>query len=142
MSAGMPLLNLPGLHSGAACPCLQCTGDASESALIKFAHPLRDIGEYRQGCPKLFEIKFNSTNKWALSIHQPEGLQPGEQGHPLLLMKGAPEQVRRPAVPGLAVPSYVCHISVAPVTCSAPDHTPPGRSRAKLQQWQEARSHS
>ncbi len=78
---------------------LQCTGDASESGLIKFVQILRDVKEYRcmikQGstvkclgtctrsqarpsaashtqlswgslrsrCPKLFEIKFNSTNK-------------------------------------------------------------------------------
>jgi sodium/potassium-transporting ATPase subunit alpha len=56
--------------------------------------PLRNIGDYRFAAPKLFEIKFNSTNKWALSIHLPEGLQQGDKGQPLLLLKGAPEQVR------------------------------------------------
>jgi sodium/potassium-transporting ATPase subunit alpha len=73
---------------------LQCTGDASESALIKLAQPLRGLGEYRTAAPKLFEIKFNSTNKWALSIHMPEALQPGEEGSPLLLLKGALEQAK------------------------------------------------
>lgn len=38
--------------------------------------------------PKIFEIKFNSTNKWQLSIHK----QP-DANHPVLVMKGAPERV-------------------------------------------------
>jgi len=63
-------------------------GDASESALLKFAHPLRDVYEYRSSNPKLFEIPFNSTNKWQLSIHKMDsgdGL--------VLVLKGAPERV-------------------------------------------------
>ena len=39
---------------------------------------------------KLFEIKFNSTNKWQLSIHQPED---PEIDYPILVLKGAPERV-------------------------------------------------
>jgi sodium/potassium-transporting ATPase subunit alpha len=69
---------------------LQCTGDASESALIKCVQLLRDVEDYHKANPKLHEIKFNSTNKWQLSIHKPE--DPSAK-HPLMVFKGAPERV-------------------------------------------------
>lgn len=69
---------------------LDCTSDASEAGLAKCMQVLRDIDEYRSACPKLFEIKFNSTNKWALTIHKPE--DPNTQ-HPVICVKGAPERV-------------------------------------------------
>lgn len=74
---------------------LSCTGDASESGLIKCVQMMGDIKTFRQAFPKLFEIKFNSTNKWQLSVHKPDpnnslGLDPVS---PLLVLKGAPEKV-------------------------------------------------
>lgn len=64
------------------------TGDASEQGLLKLVQPLNDALETRAAYPKLFEIKFNSTNKWQLSIHAQPGGKP-----PLLVLKGAPERV-------------------------------------------------
>ncbi|KXZ52251.1 hypothetical protein GPECTOR_10g882 [Gonium pectorale] len=64
--------------------------DASESGLIKAVQLLRDVREYRAEYPKLFEIKFNSTNKYQIGIH--DQTKDGDQ-RPLLLMKGAPERV-------------------------------------------------
>lgn len=69
---------------------LDCTGDASESGLIKAVELLRDIDDYHRANPKLHEIKFNSTNKWQLSIHKPE--DPSDTS-PILVLKGAPERV-------------------------------------------------
>jgi sodium/potassium-transporting ATPase subunit alpha len=69
---------------------MTCTGDASESALIKSVQLVRDVEEYHKANPKLHEIKFNSTNKWQLSIHKPE--DPNEK-KPLMVFKGAPERV-------------------------------------------------
>ncbi|GLC38270.1 hypothetical protein PLESTM_000706100 [Pleodorina starrii] len=69
---------------------LQTTGDASESGLIKAVQLLRDVRQYRAEYPKLFEIKFNSTNKYQIGIH--DQTKDGDQ-RPLLLMKGAPERV-------------------------------------------------
>lgn len=69
---------------------LQCTGHASESALIKCVQLLRDVEEYHKANPKLHEIKFNSTNKWQLSIHKPE--DPSAK-NPFMVFKGAPERV-------------------------------------------------
>jgi len=69
---------------------LQCTGDASESGLIKALQLLRNVEEHRAANPKLFEIKFNSHNKWQLSIHKSENTQ-----LPVLVLKGAPERVLR-----------------------------------------------
>merc|ERR1719409_954377 len=65
-------------------------GDASESAMIKFVHSLRDIEEYRSQNPKCndgkAEIPFNSANKYQVSVHDtPEG--------PVVQMKGAPERI-------------------------------------------------
>lgn len=69
---------------------MNCTSDASEAALIKCTELLRDIEEYRAANPKIFEIKFNSSNKWALTINKSE-----YTGKPVLLLKGAPERVMR-----------------------------------------------
>lgn len=84
---------------------LNCTGDASESALIKCMQLLRDVSEYAASNPKLFEIKFNSTNKWQLSIHRSED---AAVTNPLLVLKGAPERVMqkcsRILIDGAAVP--------------------------------------
>jgi sodium/potassium-transporting ATPase subunit alpha len=67
-------------------------GDASESAIIKFVHPLRKIEDYRAACKRYASIPFNSTNKWMLSINEQEG--PDSDSKPLILMmKGAPERV-------------------------------------------------
>jgi sodium/potassium-transporting ATPase subunit alpha len=73
---------------------LPCSGDASESGLIKAVQLLRDVEAYNAACPKLHEIKFNSTNKWQLSIHRPEagGAAPRDD-RPLVVLKGAPERV-------------------------------------------------
>ncbi|GLI63034.1 hypothetical protein VaNZ11_005895 [Volvox africanus] len=69
---------------------LQTTGDASESGLIKAVQMLRDVKKYRAEYPKLFEVKFNSTNKYQIGIHNQT--KDGDS-RPLLLMKGAPERV-------------------------------------------------
>eukprot|EP00741_Cyanophora_paradoxa_P011220 tig00020554_g10840.t1 len=63
-------------------------GDASESALLRLADSLEDIEQQRARAPKRFEVPFNSTNKWALSVHKLEG-----QADMLLMLKGAPERV-------------------------------------------------
>jgi len=63
-------------------------GDASESALVKFCHPLRDIIEYRSTLKQVAAIPFNSVNKWQLSIHEDR-----EKNCNVVLMKGAPEKI-------------------------------------------------
>lgn len=68
----------------------ECKGDASESSLIKFFHPLRDINEYRKTCGRVFGIPFNSSNKWMASIHVQEDKNEKKL---LLMVKGAPERV-------------------------------------------------
>jgi len=65
------------------------SGDASESGILKCIHLLRDAAEFRQANAKRFEIKFNSTNKWQLSIHEDED----DKDNNLLVLKGAPERV-------------------------------------------------
>jgi len=71
---------------------IPCTSDASETGLVKALQPIRDVEEFRKANAKIFEIKFNSTNKWMCSIHDTEkDLGLGR----VLLLKGAPERVIR-----------------------------------------------
>jgi len=65
----------------------ECTGDASENAMIKFVQDKRDIMQYRAAAPKLNEIPFNSKNKFQVTVVK------DEDGSALLLMKGAPERI-------------------------------------------------
>uniref|UniRef100_A0A0N5A3I6 Sodium/potassium-transporting ATPase subunit alpha n=1 Tax=Parastrongyloides trichosuri TaxID=131310 RepID=A0A0N5A3I6_PARTI len=65
----------------------ECTGDASEIALLKFTElTVGDVMKYRQSHKKVAEIPFNSTNKFQVSIHD-------EESSHLLVMKGAPERI-------------------------------------------------
>lgn len=66
---------------------LKTAGDASESGLMKFTQCLEDNDTFRSRYPKIFEIKFNSTNKWQVSIHE-DGTN-----HPILAIKGAAERI-------------------------------------------------
>ena len=75
-------------------------GDASETAMIKFFHPIEDIDQIRDRYPVLLrkgikgEIPFNSANKYAVTIHEPVDFAPPEHRNDcVLFMKGAPEQI-------------------------------------------------
>uniref|UniRef100_A0A8B9W0X6 Potassium-transporting ATPase alpha chain 2 n=1 Tax=Anas zonorhyncha TaxID=75864 RepID=A0A8B9W0X6_9AVES len=66
-------------------------GDASETALLKFAEViLGDVMSIRARNKKVAEIPFNSTNKFQLSIHETD--DPNDKRF-LLVMKGAPERI-------------------------------------------------
>ncbi|XP_027468591.1 sodium/potassium-transporting ATPase subunit alpha-4 isoform X4 [Zalophus californianus] len=66
------------------------TGDASESALLKFIEQTySSVKEMREKNPKVAEIPFNSTNKYQMSIH----LQDDSSQTHVLMMKGAPERI-------------------------------------------------
>ncbi|XP_069805126.1 potassium-transporting ATPase alpha chain 2 isoform X2 [Dendropsophus ebraccatus] len=66
-------------------------GDASETALLKFAEVLTgSVMEIRNKNRKVCEIPFNSTNKFQLSIHETDDPQDPRL---LLVMKGAPERI-------------------------------------------------
>ncbi|VDO99851.1 unnamed protein product [Soboliphyme baturini] len=70
----------------------ECTGDASDIAIMKFAElAVGDVGDWRKRCPKACEIPFNSTNKFAVTIHEMDDEQEGKYN--MLLMKGAPERI-------------------------------------------------
>ncbi|RXW15573.1 hypothetical protein EST38_g10279 [Candolleomyces aberdarensis] len=66
-------------------------GDATETGLIRFAGRQlpKDYEAYTAQYPKVFEVPFNSTNKWALSIAH----KPHDNGELTLYIKGAPERV-------------------------------------------------
>ncbi|KAJ1536876.1 hypothetical protein HK096_006985 [Nowakowskiella sp. JEL0078] len=68
-------------------------GDATESGLYRFSSKYfeGDIATARDRYPVVFEIPFNSDNKWHMSIHQKKHAS----GPLTLFIKGAPERVLR-----------------------------------------------
>ncbi|KIM49561.1 hypothetical protein M413DRAFT_59017 [Hebeloma cylindrosporum] len=66
-------------------------GDATETGLTRFAgrHLKTDYDTHIKANPKVFEVPFNSTNKWALVILE----KPHTSGVLTAYIKGAPERV-------------------------------------------------
>ncbi|KAI0255351.1 aminophospholipid-transporting P-type ATPase [Lactifluus subvellereus] len=65
-------------------------GDATETGLARFAgRSLGDYDAYLREFPKVFEVPFNSMNKWALVIVN----KPHNTGRLVSYIKGAPERV-------------------------------------------------
>ncbi|CAO3589978.1 unnamed protein product [Absidia cylindrospora] len=67
----------------------QILGDATETGLMRFAAQDSEFDELANRYPKVFEIPFNSENKYALSIHR----KTHANGDLTLYVKGAPERV-------------------------------------------------
>ncbi|KAJ7885400.1 aminophospholipid-transporting P-type ATPase [Mycena leptocephala] len=69
----------------------QILGDATETGLTRFAGRSLSSGydQHQKSFPKVFEVPFNSTNKWALVILN----KPHEDGVLTAYIKGAPERV-------------------------------------------------
>ncbi|THH27921.1 hypothetical protein EUX98_g6275 [Antrodiella citrinella] len=68
----------------------QILGDATETGLTRFAgRYVSDYDEHLKSHPKVFEIPFNSTNKWALVILGKKHAT----GYLTSYIKGAPERV-------------------------------------------------
>ncbi|XP_068618720.1 sodium/potassium-transporting ATPase subunit alpha-like [Battus philenor] len=61
-------------------------GDASETAILNFLYTYNDPISIRRNFPKIFEIPFNSTNKYQASVH----FDKKTKKH-FVVMKGAPE---------------------------------------------------
>lgn len=67
-------------------------GDASESALLKFAHSHTNIDELRSSCKEVACVPFNSVNKWMATVHRIVDAS-GTFVKYKVLVKGAPERV-------------------------------------------------
>ncbi|KAF8072642.1 Atpalpha [Scenedesmus sp. PABB004] len=67
----------------------QILGDATDSGLLRYCDRLAPSGLVRMAYKKVFDIPFNSANKWSLAVTS----CPGDAAHQLVLMKGAPEIV-------------------------------------------------
>jgi len=75
-------------------------GNASEGAMIKFAHPalqeslgIKDIEELRQKNAIVFDIPFNSKKKYQVHIHCQSDDPAKDTDDRILYMKGAPERI-------------------------------------------------
>lgn len=70
-------------------------GDASETALFNFVKQRQSVELLRFHHQKVYDIPFNSRNKYAITIVKPVGLSHESPDKRTLMMKGAPE-VSRP----------------------------------------------
>eukprot|EP00634_Sargassococcus_sp_CCMP2135_P008662 CAMPEP_0198650648 /NCGR_PEP_ID=MMETSP1467-20131203/5116_1 /TAXON_ID=1462469 /ORGANISM="unid. sp., Strain CCMP2135" /LENGTH=1226 /DNA_ID=CAMNT_0044386507 /DNA_START=684 /DNA_END=4361 /DNA_ORIENTATION=+ len=75
-------------------------GNASEGAMIKFAHPalnesldIKDIEDLRKMNAKVFDIPFNSKKKYQVHIHCKSADPETDKNDRVLYMKGAPERI-------------------------------------------------
>lgn len=64
----------------------QIIGDASESAIIRFCDDFKNSDNYKAKYEKIFEVPFNSKNKFQISIHEIYEKR-------FLVMKGGPDIV-------------------------------------------------
>ncbi|KAJ3416269.1 hypothetical protein HDV05_002559 [Chytridiales sp. JEL 0842] len=68
----------------------QVIGDATEAGLIRCAAvKLPGFDTIQDTYPKVYEIPFNSSNKWAMTIHKKKH----SNGELMLYIKGAPERI-------------------------------------------------
>ncbi|GAB6030638.1 hypothetical protein CHUAL_007495 [Chamberlinius hualienensis] len=71
----------------------ECTSDASEAALLKFAEiAVGKSTAFRLQHKKVCEIPFNSTNKFQVSVHTTDNKDTNST-HYIVAMKGAPERI-------------------------------------------------
>merc|ERR1711871_1474192 len=76
-------------------------GNASEGAMIKFAQgcPIqacfgkRDVDEMRRDYGKVFDIPFNSKNKYQVHVHYESADPESDDNDRTIYMKGAPERI-------------------------------------------------
>lgn len=70
----------------------ECTGDASESAILRFMESVSPIvDEYRNNYPKVAEKPFSSVYKYQYSVHQDMNATTSVEH--FIAMKGAPERI-------------------------------------------------
>ncbi|XP_013792256.1 sodium/potassium-transporting ATPase subunit alpha-like, partial [Limulus polyphemus] len=80
-----------GIEEGLCFQHAECSGDASESAILKCMElATGNVQQYRARHPKVCEIPFNSTNKYHVTINELE--EPSDCNY-ILCMKGAPERI-------------------------------------------------
>ena len=69
-------------------------GNATDGAVFRFAEMARSGDEMRYANPRMFQIPFNSKNKWMLTMHRDPGIaldEKQEQPRYLVYVKGAPD---------------------------------------------------
>jgi len=68
------------------------SGNPSDIALLTYCDQMQSVTSLRRECPILFEVPFNSTNKWQLVIVKCNTVSENEESVDYeVLMKGAPE---------------------------------------------------
>ena len=74
----------------------ECSGDASETAILRFMESVSpSVDEYRQRFPKVAEKPFSSVYKYQYSVHR--NTEKAKESDPnfFVVMKGAPERIIR-----------------------------------------------
>lgn len=81
-------------NSAKASPEGRLEGSPTEVAIVQACQELlgRSVEDIRHSEPELFQVPFNSSNKWMLTIHS-QGSGQGSSRRVRLVLKGAPERI-------------------------------------------------
>lgn len=66
-------------------------GDATDQSILRFAQSMSPVAELREKWKRVYEVPFNSKNKFMLSLFEEISKQDDESGEYVLMMKGAPD---------------------------------------------------
>ncbi|KAG6915622.1 hypothetical protein DXG01_010698 [Tephrocybe rancida] len=67
----------------------EINGDATDGAILRFVESFGDAPAIRASNPQLFQIPFNSRNKWMLTMYADGGIE--DTSVSLMFIKGAPD---------------------------------------------------
>ncbi|EJD43828.1 calcium ATPase [Auricularia subglabra TFB-10046 SS5] len=84
-------------------------GDATDSAILRFAESLPGVRELVNGHTTLFEIPFNSKNKWMLSVVRADR----QTAEPMMFVKGAPDRLFGACTEAVAADGSVVTFDIA-----------------------------
>ncbi|KAJ3286152.1 hypothetical protein HDU79_006725 [Rhizoclosmatium sp. JEL0117] len=69
------------------------SGDATDKAVLRFAEGLGSVAAIRNSLTKLYEIPFNSRNKWMMTIQRSLNKSDVFDGATTMFVKGAPDVI-------------------------------------------------
>ncbi|KAG6876008.1 hypothetical protein C0992_001424 [Termitomyces sp. T32_za158] len=70
----------------------EVNGDATDSAIFRFIESFGDASAMRTSNPQIYQVPFNSRNKWMLTMHNsPITRNSGNRSPSLVFVKGAPD---------------------------------------------------
>ncbi|KAG6883412.1 hypothetical protein C0995_012343, partial [Termitomyces sp. Mi166 len=106
----------------------EINGDATDGAILRFVESFGDASVVRTSNPEIYQIPFNSRNKWMLTMHNssPSSQMSEKQSAGLIFVKGAPD---------VLIPSCTSYFSAMTNDIQPLDSGARARLIATQEQW-------